>query len=152
MKARENLADAGCLKPKRKYCYDCEISITQFSFMLLKEDIPKDLQIALDGAVDWINVKYETSFELTGLADTKTPTDVETPFELGVVLCDGEICDRKQIRFRPSAAGFEFSVLDLAEPSVPALLDPPEGNRVGWLDQQLEKFEFVLLLYYRGLW
>jgi len=120
--------------------------------MLLKEDIPKDLQIALDGAVDWINVKYETNFELTGLADTKTPADVETPFELGVVLCDGEICDRKQIRFQPSAAGFEFSVLDLAEPSVPALLDPPEGNRVGWLDQQLEKFEFVLLLYYRGLW
>ena len=152
MKARENLADAGCLKPKRKYCYDCEISITHFCFMLLKEDIPKDLQIALDGAVDWINVKYETNFELTGLADTKTPTDFETPFELGVVLCDGEICDRKQIRFQPSAAGFEFSVLDLAEPSVPALLDPPEGNRVGWLDQQLEKFEFVLLLYYRGLW
>ena len=152
MKARENLADAGCLKPKRKYCYDCEISITHFSFMLLKEDIPKDLQIALDGAVDWINVKYETNFELTGLADTKTPTDFETTFELGVVLCDGEICDRKQIRFQPSAAGFEFSVLDLAEPSVPALLDPPEGNRVGWLDQQLEKFEFVLLLYYRGLW
>ena len=49
--------------------------------MLLKEDIPKDLQIALDGAVDWINVKYETNFELTGLADTKTPADVETPFE-----------------------------------------------------------------------
>mgnify|MGYP001173683085 FL=1 len=120
--------------------------------MLLKEDIPKDIQIALDGAVDWINVKYETNFELTGLADTKTPADVETPFELGVVLCDGEICDRKQIRFQPSADGFEFSVLDLAEPSVPALLDPPEGNRIGWLDQQLEKFEFVLLLYYRGLW
>jgi len=56
------------------------------------------------------------------------------------------------MRFQPSAVGFEFSILDLAEPSVPALLDPPGGNRVGWLDQQLEKFEFVLLLYYRGLW
>ena len=81
MKARENLADAGCLKPKRKYCYHWGIPITYFSFMLLKEDIPKDLQIALDGAVGWINVKYETNFELTGLADTKTPADVETPFE-----------------------------------------------------------------------
>ena len=120
--------------------------------MLLKEDIPKELQTALDGAVDWINTKYQANFELTGLADTKTPTDLGTPFELGVVLCDGEICDRKQTGFQPSAAGFEFSVLDLAEPAVPALLDPPEGNRVGWLDQQLEKFEFVLLLYYRGLW
>ena len=152
MKAPENEADARCLKPKRKYCYHRGNSITHFSFMLLKEDIPKHLQIALDGAVDWINGKYETNFELTGLADTKTPKDVETPFELGVVLCDGEICDRKQIGFQPSATGFEFSVLDLAEPAVPALLDPPEGNRVGWLDQQLEKFEFVLLLYYRGLW
>ena len=120
--------------------------------MLLRKDIPKELQTALDGAVDWINTKHQANFELTGLADTKTPTDLETPFELGVVLCDGEICDRKQIGFQPSAAGFEFSVLDLAEPAVPALLDPPEGNRVGWLDQQLEKFEFVLLLYYRGLW
>ena len=121
MKARGNSANVDRLKPKRKDCYHWEVPITYFSFMLFKEDIPKDLQIALDGAVDWINVKYETNFELTGLADTKTPADVETPFELGVVLCDGEICDRKQIRFQPSAAGFEFSVLDLAEPSVPDL-------------------------------
>ena len=120
--------------------------------MLLKEDIPKNLQTTLDGAVDWINTKYQANFELTGLADTKIPTDIKTPFELGVVLCDGEICDRKQIAFQPSETGLEFSVIDLIEPAVPPLLDPPEGNRVGWLDQQLEKFEFVLLLYYRGLW
>ena len=122
MKARENLADAGCLKPKRKYCYHREIPITYFSFMLLKEDIPKDLQIALDGAVGWINVKYETNFELTGLADTKTPADVETPFELGVVLCDGEICARKQIRFQPSAAGFEFSAVSYTHLTLPTIL------------------------------
>ena len=125
---------------------------TAFLYMLLKEDIPKELQTAVDKAVDWINAQHQANFELTGLADTKIPTDLEAPFELGVVLCDGEICDRKQVGFQPSTAGFEFSVIDLAEPSVPALLDPPEGNRVGWLDQQLEKFEFVLLLYYRGLW
>ena len=117
--------------------------------MLLKEDIPKNLQTTLDGAVDWINTKYQANFELTGLADTKIPTDIKTRFELGVVLCDGEICDRKQIAFQPSETGFEFSVIDLVEPAVPPLLDPPEGNRVGWLDQQLEKFDWFLNTRYK---
>ena len=120
--------------------------------MLAKEDIPDYLRGPVEAAADWINSTFEANFEVTGLADPTVPDDITRHFELGIVLCDGEICDRKQIAFQPSETGFEFSVIDLVEPAVPPLLDPPEGNRVGWLDQQLEKFEFVLLLYYRGLW
>jgi len=39
-----------------------------------------------------------------------------------------------------------------AQPDIPPLLDPPGGLRSKWLDAQLDKFEFVVLLYYRGLW
>ena len=35
---------------------------------------------------------------------------------------------------------------------IPPLLDPPEGVRRSWLDDELAKHEFVLLLFYRGLW
>jgi hypothetical protein len=39
-----------------------------------------------------------------------------------------------------------------SEPDIPPLLDPPVGVRREWLDRQLEQHEFVLLLFYRGLW
>ena len=35
---------------------------------------------------------------------------------------------------------------------VPTLLDPPVGVRRTWLDDQLTKHDFILLLFYRGLW
>lgn len=31
-------------------------------------------------------------------------------------------------------------------------LDPPAGERNGWLDSVLPKAEFTVLLFYRGLW
>ena len=120
--------------------------------MLTKEDIPDHLKDPVDSAVDWINATFAANFEVTGLADAKLPTDISRHFELGIVLCDGEICDRKQVAFEPTAGGFKFAMSDSALAEIPPLLDPPSGTRVGWLDEQLEKFEFVLLLYYRGLW
>ena len=120
--------------------------------MLAKEDIPDHLRGPVDAAVDWINSSFAANFEVTGLADAEVPNDISRHFELGIILCDGEICERKQIAFEPTASGFTFALSDSAQAEIPPLLDPPAGNRVGWLDEQLEKFEFVLLLYYRGLW
>jgi hypothetical protein len=41
---------------------------------------------------------------------------------------------------------YSFRYAPQASPDIPSLLDPPEGIRAGWLDQKLEKFEFVVLL------
>ena len=120
--------------------------------MLAKEDIPDHLRGPVDAAVDWINSSFAANFEVTGLADKKVPHDLTRDFELGIVLCDGEICERKQVAFEPTEGGYNFAMNDSAEAEIPPLLDPPSGNRVGWLGEQLEKFDFVLLLYYRGLW
>ena len=120
--------------------------------MLAKEDIPGYLRGPVEAAADWINSTFEANFEVTGLADPTVPDDITRHFELGIVLCDGEICDRKQVAFEPTAGGFKFAMSDSAEAEIPPLLDPPGGHRVRWLDEQLEKFEFVVLLYYRGLW
>ncbi|MEL0048711.1 MAG: hypothetical protein VW867_08700, partial [Gammaproteobacteria bacterium] len=76
----------------------------------------------------------------------------DAPFEVGLVLCDGEICAREQIHIIPDGGAYQFKFADEAEPDIPPLLDPPVGVRREWLDKQLEKHEFVLLLYYRGLW
>ena len=32
------------------------------------------------------------------------------------------------------------------------LLDPPAGVRTGWLDDVLQKYSFVVLVFYRGFW
>jgi len=42
--------------------------------------------------------------------------------------------------------------VESATPGIPPLLDPPEGIRSTWIDEQLKKYEFIVLLYYRGLW
>ena len=71
---------------------------------------------------------------------------------MGIVLCDGDICVRKQVHVRPQADGFYVEPVALSEAEIPALLDPPVGVRSQWLEAQLKKCEFVLLLFYRGRW
>ena len=118
------------------------------------EDIPKSLQEPVAGALLWVNSQENASFELTGLldADAAEGTTANEPFELGLVLCDGEICDRQQILFTPADNGYSYSYVAEGERDIPELLDPPAGVRASWLDDVLKKHEFVLLLFYRGLW
>ena len=122
--------------------------------MQTQQEIPERLRAPVNAALAWVNAQEQAAFELTGLVDTEAAlqADTDQPFELGLVLCDGELCDRQQIRFTPSEAGFEFSYVQAAERDIPPLLDPPVGVRTNWLDSVLEKHEFVLLLFYRGLW
>lgn len=118
------------------------------------QDVPYKLRPQVEAAVSWINQSQNRSFELTGLVDYEPAMDaaVDEGYELGLVLCDGEICTREQVRVEPSSDGWDFSFVATVERDIPPLLDPPEGLRRSWLESELKKHEFVLLLFYRGLW
>ncbi len=116
--------------------------------------VPPSLQTAVEGALQWMNDTRSKPFEITGLVGEERALNasVGETFELGLVLCDGEICICEQVRFEPVHDRFKFSLVESTKPAVPALLDPPPGLRSSWLDEQLEKHEFLLLLFYRGRW
>jgi len=118
------------------------------------EDVPSRLRPQAEAAVSWINETQERNYELTGLVDYEQALHAEVGegYELGLVLCDGEICAREQVRVSPSVDGFQFSFVDAAESEIPPLLDPPEGLRSRWLEAAMARHKFLVLLFYRGLW
>ena len=119
--------------------------------MLAVEDIPEHLAPVTQAALSWINVQRASNYALTGMIAADDLVRADVPFEVGLVLCDGEICaENKYTSFQMGFYQFKFA--DEAEPDIPPLLDPPMGVRREWLDRQLGKYEFVLLLFYRGLW
>ena len=120
--------------------------------MHLPDEIPDRLAPAAQAALLWVNNARATSYELTGLVDVDAGVDVANPFEIGLVLCDGDLCMREQVRVMPEGEAYRFDFVAEAAPDIPPLLDPPEGVRAEWLDRQLQNHEFVVLLYYRGLW
>ena len=105
-------------------------------------------------ALKWLNDTHHTEFELTGVVDYEVALEqgLSHPFEIGLVLCDGEICKREQVQITPEDHGYTISLGPAVEREIPSLLDPPPGVRSSWLERQLEKYEFVVLLFYRGLW
>lgn len=117
--------------------------------------IPEGITEPVLAALDWLNSSEGRNFELTGLvdADSALGTPAGEPFEVGLVLCDGEICQRQQVRIAPNdSGGYEFARVAAGARAIPPLLDPPEKVRSDWLSSVLGKHEFVLLLFYRGLW
>lgn len=118
------------------------------------EDIPLALRPAADAALAWINRERGAQFKLTGLVDAEEALarPPGEPMEFGVVLCEDDRCLREQVRVVPEADGFSVSAVDTGEAAIPALLDPPPGVRSTWLDEQLAKHSFILLLFYRGRW
>ncbi|MCY3793175.1 MAG: hypothetical protein OXG51_02220 [Gammaproteobacteria bacterium] len=117
-------------------------------------DVPAELQPAADAALAWVNRKRGANFRLTGLVDAEKAIRLgaERPMELGLVLCDGELCQREQVRIEPTDQGFSISAVEAEDALIPPLLDPPLGVRASWLDDQLKKHDFIALLFYRGLW
>ncbi|MEM9623462.1 MAG: hypothetical protein AAF993_17580 [Pseudomonadota bacterium] len=122
--------------------------------MELAEDIPAQFQAAAGAALDWINTQQARNYKLTGLVDYESALAAAEgePYDIGLVLCYGELCARELVRVTPDRAQFAFSFVDAPLREVPPLLDPPEGVRSTWLDAVLARHEFVLLLFYRGLW
>lgn len=117
------------------------------------EDIPPQLQPAAEAALNWINQERGTRFKLTGLVDPEhaLQTNTDQPMELGLVLCEGDVCVREQIRIQTQGKGFRVSRIQAEDTIIPAHLDPPLGFRQTWLDEQLAKHAFIVLLFYRGL-
>ena len=122
--------------------------------MQVLEEIPRQLAPQINAAVDWINRQRTQPFEVSGLVDYEQAVAAKRGqnIQLGLVLCDGDTCTREQVLIEPVKDGFRCSFVDMAEREIPPLLDPPAGIRRPWLDSVLEKHEFVLLLFYRGLW
>ena len=122
--------------------------------MQVLEEIPRQLAPQINAAVDWINRQRRQPFEVSGLVDYEQAVAAKRGqnIQLGLVLCDGDTCTREQVLIEPVKDGFRCSFVDMAEREIPPLLDPPEGIRRPGLDSVLEKHEFVLLLFYRGLW
>ena len=118
------------------------------------ESVPASLRRQAEAAVSWINETQGRSYELTGLVDYEPALRAEAGegYELGLVLCDGEVCAREQVRVGPSGDGLRFSFVEAAEREIPPLLDPPEGVRRGWLQAEMARHKFMVLLFYRGLW
>ena len=122
--------------------------------MQTQDSVPAELRPQAEAAVAWINETQRQSFELTGLVDYEQAlsVDAQEAYEIGLVLCDGEMCAREQVRVQPNGDGYQFSLVEAGGRDIPPLLDPPEGVRRQWLTGELAKHEFVLLLFYRGLW
>lgn len=118
------------------------------------EEIPTELKPAAESALAWINRERHARFKLTGLVDPdKAMCRREgEPIELGLVLCEGDLCRREQVRLEAKGDGFEVSAIEAGTSVIPPRLDPPLGVRQSWLDDQLGKHAFIVLLFYRGLW
>lgn len=118
------------------------------------KNIPAELRRPAEAALKWLNEKNSCSFYLTGVIDNNAALKAGTgdDYELGLILCDGEICVREQVTVSPEDLGYKFRLSDGLIPDIPPLLDPPEGIRSKWLTNVLTKHDFVVLLFYRGLW
>ncbi|MBT7876860.1 MAG: hypothetical protein HN738_02125, partial [Gammaproteobacteria bacterium] len=114
--------------------------------MQVLEEIPSQLTPQINAAVDWINRQRPQTFEVTGLVDYEQAVAAKhgESIQLGLVLCDGEICTREQLLIEPTKDGFQCSFVEMAEQEIPPLLDPPAGIRRTWLNSALERHEFVL--------
>ena len=118
------------------------------------EEVPVALQPAVAAALAWVRQHRGEAFDLTGLVDpedalAKPPGEA---VELGLVLCDGEACVREQVQVRPDGPGFQVTALEADGHVIPPELDPPPGIRKGWLDTELARHAFVVVLFYRGFW
>jgi hypothetical protein len=121
------------------------------------EEIPPDLRPEVEAALAFVNAERGADFRVTGIVD---PDDAlrrrSTPgsFDLSLVLCQGDLCLNEQVRVLRDGEDIRCSLPAAAASNddPPAHLDPPVGTRAGWLDGQLEKHVFVVLLFYRGFW
>ena len=118
------------------------------------ENVPPHLQPAATAALAWINDQRGANYKLTGLVDPDLDWQPESgaATEMGLVLCEDELCAREQVRVEAHGSEFQISLIDLEAPEIPPHLDPPEGVRAGWLNDKLSKHGFVVILFYRGFW
>lgn len=121
----------------------------------IQESIPAPFADKAEAARASFSAEQGSEFKLTGIVD---PSE-DAADELQLILCgtrDGqEACLRERFLVREIEG--RFDVTHLAEPppeigSVAPRLDPPAGQRAGWLDAAIARHAFVVLVFYRGFW
>ena len=123
---------------------------------LIVEEIPDGIRSEVDAALAWLNREEGRSFRVTGIVDPEQALARRgDALDLGLVLCEGDLCLRQDLRVRRANGGFE--IVRIADDPArkddpPPALDPPVGVRRSWLDEKLEKHAFVVLVFYRGFW
>ena len=122
--------------------------------MLARKQIPTQLEVPGELTLEWVNKKLQSNFEWTGLAGPIYNKSVKanSSFRLNMILCDGEVCTRKDIEVCKKKDDWSFLLLEEEDSEIPPLLDPPSGHYRAWFEKILEQHEFVLLLFYRGRW
>ena len=122
---------------------------------LIQEQIPEHLAEPAEAARAWFSADRGSEFKLTGIVDPAASP--EGPLQL--ILCGTqageEVCLRERFDVRRGSGGFDVEHVEQAPPefgSVAPDLDPPAGERVGWLDEVTQRHEITLLLFYRGFW
>ena len=118
--------------------------------MRIVERIPETLRPEVDAALAWLAAEQGRSFSLTGVVDPERAAG--SAHDLTLIVCDGDLCLREQLRVHPRSGGFQFSRSDAAREDPPAELDPLPGARTGWLAGVLARHAFVVLVFYRGFW
>ncbi len=135
---------------------------------VIEEVIPDAFAAEAEAARLWFAREQSAEFKLTGIVDPQDVLAHDTingARELQLILCgqqEGQdVCLRERFVIKPDGDGFDVTHLagDAANAtgsfkigSPAPLLDPPPGVRTGWLDEVLEKYSFVVLVFYRGFW
>jgi len=121
--------------------------------MRIVEEIPEALRPEVDAALAWLDATHGRRFKVTGLVDPESgERSAGEAHDLTLILCEGDLCMREQVRVRPSSSGFVITSADAAREDPPAELDPLPGVRGGWLAGALAQHAFVVLVFYRGFW
>ncbi len=98
------------------------------------EEIPNELRADVNAALAWINAGRETAFRVTAIVDPEEALarrGDEDGFDLSLVLCQGDLCLREQVRIRRSGDEIQCAAAGSALPSddPPPHLDPPPDTR-----------------------
>lgn len=128
------------------------------------ETIPEPMAAEAEAARAWFARERNSEFKLSGIVDPDDSLASEGATgarNLQLILCgtqDGQdVCLRERFTVRPAGGDGGFDVTHIADtgPAIgsPApLLDPPVGVRSVWLEGVLQKYAFVVLVFYRGFW
>ena len=125
--------------------------------MHVQEEIPESLRLEVDAALDWFNEEQGSSFEVTGILDPDEAVASSGSRALQLILCQGDRCEQQSFQVTEQGEGYDVRLL-ASDPdprsgsSLLPELDPPPGSRRGWLDRELPKHAFTVLLFYRGFW
>lgn len=121
--------------------------------MRIVEEIPEALRAEVGAALAWLNAERGRSFHVTGVVDPElAERSPGVAHDLTLILCDGDLCVREQVRVRPMGGGWEVASAGAVSVDPPAELDPKPGARLGWLDAAVARHAFVVLVFYRGFW